>query len=905
MKRRKLIDVCLVFLVAILGLYSTACGLLGSDGEPSEEETAFATSTPVEVEVVPSPSPTVTPPPATPTPTTTPAPLIIVNPASELSLTAVELPENWSIDEAMYQEDTFVVRITGTGGAREEIVEIRVMVLPGVQDAEREISRRLVGLPGTLTVEDPGIGRESLAYLDAGEFKVIFRDQNVFAEVTAYEASDGSLSSARTWARRLESRIERLRRIGVSLERDDSIPGPGLPTPTATPVVGSGTQIATPTATPILVPRAPGYLEGAEHGFALVQTTRAPSVSRPGWAEITLALAITKFQEAADATSIEVRSGPLEVCFVTAGPSDDCMSVIWGVSEQFQAELTPSREDSVIEWPSDKTWPFSLTFQVPDSATQASLLVPGTQVSIDLEGDQSPALEGRSSSQAPTPGPLEDGPAGADGYFLSGEYGIAVTSVSRQTDDILPTWVEVTLDLAVATFPDDPSSAPLIRTSTGLESTCFMASVSTECVRVLWGPQEQFDAVLALNGGDVEVEWPRRKDWPATLTYLVPESVENATLIFGGTRIPLDQFGMTGAAPAYDYRLHYPEISVGTVLYDVDDKIIALLDVDHDQDTGAIILTFYASNNTENLDFAPLISGWAARVSLGGQFVDGSDDAASGWDPVSVSGQGTTLAPGTFGGFQIELPRIAGLGFEFVELSDDLPDAVVLQLTAGDGDGDPNAMASEPVYVLFERSSTESRFWRPDLTVTAVDWDPTVPTIGDGITVTVTVENLAEFVSSSTSSLTFEVDGAFFDDAQLPAILPGEAHTEEFTWTATGSGETFGGWIDPSDQIEERDETNNRKTVGFGGAFLSDLVMDDLSWSPQQPSVGDTVTFTLTVKNQGQGSAGSFSAKIKFDEESPPQWILSYSSIGSPTEPYTDFHLDRGGGLAHFSRYRR
>jgi hypothetical protein len=35
-----------------------------------------------------------------------------------------------------------------------------------------------------------------------------------------------------------------------------------------------------------------------------------------------------------------------------------------------------------------------------------------------------------------------------------------------------------------------------------------------------------------------------------------------------------------------------------------------------------------------------------------------------------------------------------------------------------------------------------------------------------------------------------------------------------------------------------------------------DLAIQDIAWSPINPSVGETVTFTVTIKNQGSGDAG-------------------------------------------------
>ena len=39
--------------------------------------------------------------------------------------------------------------------------------------------------------------------------------------------------------------------------------------------------------------------------------------------------------------------------------------------------------------------------------------------------------------------------------------------------------------------------------------------------------------------------------------------------------------------------------------------------------------------------------------------------------------------------------------------------------------------------------------------------------------------------------------------------------------------------------------------------ILPDLVIDDLSWSPDNPEPGEQVTITATVKNQGDATSGA------------------------------------------------
>ena len=44
-----------------------------------------------------------------------------------------------------------------------------------------------------------------------------------------------------------------------------------------------------------------------------------------------------------------------------------------------------------------------------------------------------------------------------------------------------------------------------------------------------------------------------------------------------------------------------------------------------------------------------------------------------------------------------------------------------------------------------------------------------------------------------------------------------------------------------------------------------DLVIHDIAWSPTNPSAGETVTFTVTIKNQGSGDAGPSTVEYYMD----------------------------------------
>jgi len=55
-----------------------------------------------------------------------------------------------------------------------------------------------------------------------------------------------------------------------------------------------------------------------------------------------------------------------------------------------------------------------------------------------------------------------------------------------------------------------------------------------------------------------------------------------------------------------------------------------------------------------------------------------------------------------------------------------------------------------------------------------------------------------------------------------------------------------------------------------------DLIIQDIAWSPPNPSAGETVTFTVTIKNQGSGDAGPSTVEYYVDG-----FYKGYDSVSS------------------------
>ena len=692
------------------------------------------------------------------------------------------------------------------------------------------------------------------------------------------------------------------------------------PTPTPEPVPDTPTPLPTATAAPTAQPTAPpaevtptpvsvsvpgpaGYLNADEHGISLVQTVRAASTVHPGWVDITLALAVTKYGSDPDrAGRIQIEANTQSICFITQVGPGDCLRVTWGSSSQFLAELRPSQGTAVVLWPSGKTWPYSVTFEVPSNATGAELLYGDHLVQLKVEGDSLPALDVHEPGPAPTPLASAETSPGAAGYFPADTYGVAITGLTRQPRELPVTWDAVQVDLRIVRLRGNQDFAPVIAVESGRASTCFVGDVGKDCLVVKWGSGAQFDAVASLSPPprQVEIPWPRGSGWPVGLVFDVPRVVESATLLFGEHSIALDLRGLAGTPPAYEYATHYPEIRVGTKLYDLDAKTISLEAVEHDRHTGAIILRLSAANGNESTDFAPAVTARAARVSISGTVFDGADDTALGWTLEPLTGSGETLAPGQGSTFTLAIPRVGGGPFRFLELGPELPDAVVAQLTAANALSESPPQTADPAFVAFKRSLSESLFWLPDLRISALEWDPEVPTIDHDVTVTVTIENQDPIVASAASRLRFSVDGDSVGDVIVGEIGPGLTAIKKLTWKARKGIHIFSALADPTDQVAEDDETNNETTRTFLGAFLPDVVVRSVTFAPDDPSVGDTVTASLWVANDGPSLALESTAYVFLDGSTTPAWRPKFPALSAGASATTTFEWTAKAGLHTF-----
>ncbi|MCW2142865.1 discoidin domain-containing protein [Actinoplanes cyaneus] len=149
----------------------------------------------------------------------------------------------------------------------------------------------------------------------------------------------------------------------------------------------------------------------------------------------------------------------------------------------------------------------------------------------------------------------------------------------------------------------------------------------------------------------------------------------------------------------------------------------------------------------------------------------------------------------------------------------------------------------------------------PDLTVTGLSFSPASPVETDAITLSGTVRN-AGTAASPASSITFYLGTAKAGTATVGALAAGASATVSASIGARDAGSyALSAKVDEANTVVETNDANNSYTnpsnLVVAPVSSSDLVASVVSWSPGNPSAGQTVSFSATLKNQGTAASGS------------------------------------------------
>ncbi|MGH3416807.1 MAG: CARDB domain-containing protein, partial [Actinocrinis sp.] len=149
----------------------------------------------------------------------------------------------------------------------------------------------------------------------------------------------------------------------------------------------------------------------------------------------------------------------------------------------------------------------------------------------------------------------------------------------------------------------------------------------------------------------------------------------------------------------------------------------------------------------------------------------------------------------------------------------------------------------------------------PDLTVSSSSWTPTSPVETDSITASAVVKNIGT-ASAAASTANFYLGTNKVGTANVPALAAGASATVSAA-IGTQSAGTYQltTKVDEADTIIELNDANNSYTnptnLVVAPVQSSDLVAAPVGWSPGNPAAGNTVNFTVTLKNQGTVATAS------------------------------------------------
>jgi subtilase family serine protease/PKD repeat protein len=154
---------------------------------------------------------------------------------------------------------------------------------------------------------------------------------------------------------------------------------------------------------------------------------------------------------------------------------------------------------------------------------------------------------------------------------------------------------------------------------------------------------------------------------------------------------------------------------------------------------------------------------------------------------------------------------------------------------------------------------------KPDLTIASTDWAPRTLTVGQNVTLSVVVRNQGQ---ANAGPFIVEVrDSAGTDRQTLAGLAVGGTATVSFTRRVNNTTEFFTITVDAANQIDELNETNNSVQIRVDAQPQSqrkpDLTIAGVDWTPRTPRLGETVNFTVVVRNQGESAAGPFIVEIR------------------------------------------
>ncbi|KWX86700.1 glycosyl hydrolase [Paenibacillus riograndensis] len=177
----------------------------------------------------------------------------------------------------------------------------------------------------------------------------------------------------------------------------------------------------------------------------------------------------------------------------------------------------------------------------------------------------------------------------------------------------------------------------------------------------------------------------------------------------------------------------------------------------------------------------------------------------------------------------------------------------------------------------------------PDLTVTSMSWSPSAPVETDAITLTAAVKNTGTAVSAATN-VSFYLGTALAGTAPVGALAAGASSNVSLNIGAKEAAVyALSAKVDEGNAVIELNEGNNSYTnpspLTVNPVSSSDLIASPVSWTPGNPAGGNTVTFSIAVKNQGTAASagGAHNLTLTITDTATNTVVKTLSGVYSGT----------------------
>ena len=164
---------------------------------------------------------------------------------------------------------------------------------------------------------------------------------------------------------------------------------------------------------------------------------------------------------------------------------------------------------------------------------------------------------------------------------------------------------------------------------------------------------------------------------------------------------------------------------------------------------------------------------------------------------------------------------------------------------------------------------TISKAILPDLTIQSISTDPKYPIPGETATIEMEIINAGKLTSPA-SRVTVEVNGGVLGEAEVESLEPGDIAFVSMEWSPTIEGyHDIEVMVDGMDQVFEGiGEDNNAGSLGvLASVPKPDLVIGSIKTDALLPDVGETITFTIEVINEGTKKSDPFKVQVELGLE--------------------------------------